>query len=110
MKTRSLLLSVFLILAVLILIGSGETKKKAYEAKENEELYGTWLNSEYYVSGDTPWPPAKIFINQMGHLIIMKMLGIKYIGGVQIPLQIAGMMRKETYGINSHVKYQLFRR
>ncbi len=66
MKTRSLLLSVFLILAVLILIGSGETKKKAYEAKEDEELYGTWLNSEYYVSGDTPWPPVKIIYKPNG--------------------------------------------
>ncbi len=45
MKTRTLIL-VFLIMAVLIIAGSCATGKKAYEAKEDEELFGTWVNLE----------------------------------------------------------------
>ena len=47
MKTRNLILSVILIFAVLVLLMSCATGKKAYVAKENEEIYGTWVNTEY---------------------------------------------------------------
>ena len=47
MKTRNLILSVILIFAVLVLLISCATGKKAYVAKENEEIYGTWVNTEY---------------------------------------------------------------
>ena len=47
MKTRNLILSVILIFAVLVLLISCAPGKKAYVAKENEEIYGTWVNTEY---------------------------------------------------------------
>jgi len=47
MKTRALLSILILLLAILIISGSCATEKKAYVAKENEELYGNWVNSEY---------------------------------------------------------------
>jgi hypothetical protein len=47
MKTRTLVSIVILVLTVLIIIGSCATSKKAYVAKEDEELYGTWVNPEY---------------------------------------------------------------
>ncbi len=46
MKIRKFI-SVFLIMAVLIIAGSCATGKKAYVAQEDEELYGTWVNPEY---------------------------------------------------------------
>ncbi len=46
MKIRTMIL-VALIIAVLIIVGSCATGKKAYVTKENEELYGTWVNTEY---------------------------------------------------------------
>jgi len=47
MKTRTYVSVMILVLAVLIIAGSCATEKKAYVAKENEELYGNWFNSEY---------------------------------------------------------------
>jgi len=47
MKTRTFVSILILVLAVLIIAGSCATKKKAYVAKENEELYGNWVNSDY---------------------------------------------------------------
>ena len=47
MKTRTFVSILILVLAVLIIVGSCATEKKAYIAKENEELYGNWVNSEY---------------------------------------------------------------
>ena len=47
METRKVTVILILVLAVLIILGSCATKKKAYVAKENEELYGNWFNSEY---------------------------------------------------------------
>jgi hypothetical protein len=36
-----------LVLSVLIIAGSCATGKKAYVAKEDEELFGTWINTDY---------------------------------------------------------------
>jgi len=47
MKTRTLVSILILILTVMVIAGSCATKNKAYVAKENEELYGNWFNSEY---------------------------------------------------------------
>ena len=47
MKTRALVSILILALAVVIIAGSCATEKKAYVAKENEELYGTWINEDY---------------------------------------------------------------
>jgi len=47
MRTRTLVSILILVLAVLIVVGSCATGKKAYVAKEDEELYGTWVNPEY---------------------------------------------------------------
>ena len=47
MKTRTVASILILVLAVLIITGSCATDRKAYVAKENEELYGNWFNSEY---------------------------------------------------------------
>ncbi len=47
MKARTIVSILILVLAVLNIAGSCATEKKAYIAKENEELYGNWFNSEY---------------------------------------------------------------
>ena len=47
MKTRTYVSILILVLAVLIIAGSCATGKKAYTAKEDEELYGTWINPDY---------------------------------------------------------------
>ena len=49
--TNKTLILVVLIMAVLIIAGSCATGKKAFVAKENEELYGTWVNKEYNNKG-----------------------------------------------------------
>ena len=50
MKTRTLVSISILVLAVLIIVGSCATGKKTYVAKEDEELYGTWVNPDYNYS------------------------------------------------------------
>ena len=47
MKTRTYVSILILVLTVLIILGSCATGKKAYVAKEDEELYGTWINTDY---------------------------------------------------------------
>ena len=47
MKTRTFVSILILVLAVLIVVGSCATGKKAYVAKEDEELFGTWINPDY---------------------------------------------------------------
>ena len=47
MKTRMFVLISFLVLGVLIVAGSCATQKQAYIPKPNEELYGTWVNTDY---------------------------------------------------------------
>ncbi len=47
MKTKTLVSILILVLAVLIIAGSCATGKKAYVAKEDEELFGTWINPDY---------------------------------------------------------------
>jgi hypothetical protein len=55
MKTRSLVSILILVLALLIVVESCATGKKAYVVKEDEELYGTWANSDYnYAAYATP--------------------------------------------------------
>jgi ABC-type antimicrobial peptide transport system permease subunit len=55
MKTRTFVSILILVLAVLIIAGSCVTGKKAYKAKDKEELYGTWVNPDY----DEVWIMAK---------------------------------------------------
>ena len=47
MKTRMLVTIFILLLAVLIIAGSCATQKQAYIPKPNEEIYGTWVNTDY---------------------------------------------------------------
>ena len=47
MKTRTYVSFLILVLAVLIIVESCATSKKAYIPQDNEELYGTWVNPEY---------------------------------------------------------------
>ncbi len=49
MKTKTVIVVLILIMAVLIIAGSCATEKKAYVAKDNEELYGTWVNKDYNI-------------------------------------------------------------
>jgi hypothetical protein len=51
MKSRTLLSILILILALLIVVGSCATGKKAYVVKEDEELFGTWINPDYNNTG-----------------------------------------------------------
>jgi hypothetical protein len=62
MKTRSLVSILILVLALLIVVGSCATGKKAYVAKEDEELFGTWINPDY----DASWIHAKIVVKPDG--------------------------------------------
>ncbi len=62
MKSRTLLSILVLVLALLIIAGSCATGKKAYVAKNDEVLYGTWINPEY----DEESFPAKIVIKPDG--------------------------------------------
>ena len=52
MKARTLVSILIFVLAILIIFGSCATGKKAYVAKENEELYGIWINKKYDVTGE----------------------------------------------------------
>jgi hypothetical protein len=47
MKTRTNLLSLVLFIAVLIVVGNIASGQDAYVVKEDEELFGTWVNPEY---------------------------------------------------------------
>ena len=47
MKARPLVSILILVLAVLIIVGSCATGKKAYVAMEDEEIYGAWHNPDY---------------------------------------------------------------
>jgi hypothetical protein len=51
-------------MALLIIAGSCATGKKAYVAKEDEELFGTWINSDY----DEVQISAKIIFDPNGVL------------------------------------------
>ncbi|MCK4829951.1 hypothetical protein KA005_80255, partial [bacterium] len=50
MEARKLISGVILPLAVLLLIAS--CAKKPYAAKEDEEIYGTWVNTSYGTTKD----------------------------------------------------------
>ena len=47
MKTRTFVSILILILAVFVIVGSSAKQKQAYIPKTNEELYGTWVNTDY---------------------------------------------------------------
>jgi hypothetical protein len=47
MKTRTFVSFLILVSAVLIIAGSCATQKQAFVPKTNEELYGTWVNTDY---------------------------------------------------------------
>jgi len=47
MKIRTLVLILILVLAALIIAGGYVTAQDAYVVKEDEELFGTWINTEY---------------------------------------------------------------
>jgi len=47
MKTRTAVSILILVLVVLIIAGSCATQKQAFVPKTNEELYGTWVNTDY---------------------------------------------------------------
>ncbi len=47
MKTGTLVSIIILVSALLIAISSCTKGKKAYIAKEDEELYGIWINTDY---------------------------------------------------------------
>ena len=55
MITRMYVSILILAFAVMVIVGSCATSKKAYISQENEELYGTWVNPEY----DEKWIMAK---------------------------------------------------
>lgn len=47
MKTRTIVSILILVLAVYIIVGSSAKQKQAYIPKTNEELYGTWVNTDH---------------------------------------------------------------
>ena len=47
MKTRTVASILILVLTVMVIAGSCATGKKAYVAKDDEELYGAWSNLGY---------------------------------------------------------------
>jgi hypothetical protein len=47
LKPRTLMSILILVFAMLIMMGSCATSKKAYVAKEDEELFGIWINFQY---------------------------------------------------------------
>ena len=48
MKARTSLVSIFILVSSLLIVaGSCATQKQAYIPKPNEELYGTWVNTDY---------------------------------------------------------------
>jgi hypothetical protein len=51
MKARTLASILILVLAILIIVGNCATGKKVYVAKEDEEIYGTWVNTDYNYTG-----------------------------------------------------------
>ena len=63
MKTRALASLLILVLAVLIIVVSCATGKKAPVVKEDEVLCGTWINTDY----DTMWKYGKIIIEPEGY-------------------------------------------
>jgi hypothetical protein len=62
MKTRTSVSILIIVLAVLIITGSYVTAQDAYVVKEDEELFGTWINTDY----DKMNKDAKIVIKPAG--------------------------------------------
>ena len=68
MKTKALVLSCFLCLAVLIVIGSCATMKSPDKMKY-EKFCGTWANQDYEPKPGIYTPYAKVIINPYGTII-----------------------------------------
>jgi hypothetical protein len=51
MKIRILVSILILVFAVLLVVGSCSTSKKAYVTKEDEKLFGIWTNPDYDETG-----------------------------------------------------------
>ena len=66
MKTRTLTLSVIIILAVHVFIGNYAIGEDDHVLTANEEIYGTWINPNYPKSGAKTWFPQKIIIKPGG--------------------------------------------
>ena len=47
MKTRTLVAILIVVIAVLVLVGSYVMAQDAYVLKEDEEIFGTWINTDY---------------------------------------------------------------
>jgi len=62
MKSRMLITNVILILAIFIFMGNYAIGKDDYVLTENEEIYGTWVNTNYPKSNTKSWFPQKIII------------------------------------------------
>jgi hypothetical protein len=62
MKTRMLISILFYTVTVLIIVGSCATSKKVYVLKEDEKIFGTWINPDY----DASWIYAKLVIKSDG--------------------------------------------
>ena len=63
MKIKVLLSILILVLAVSVIVGSGAKDKKTYIAKEDEELFGAWINPDYdeaYEGGKIIYQPDGI--------------------------------------------------
>ena len=65
MKTKTLVLILILTFTLLIIAGSCATQKQAYIPKINEELYGTWVNTDY--DGVRDEPPQKFIHYNWGY-------------------------------------------
>jgi hypothetical protein len=64
--------TVFLILALLLFIGStGVTAQEKYIPKENEELYGTWTNKQY--TGSSCVESQKMVVTAHGYKFYKQM-------------------------------------
>jgi hypothetical protein len=62
MKSRTFISILILVFVVMIIAGSCATGKKASVTKEDEVLFGTWINPDY----DTTWGYGKIIIKPDG--------------------------------------------
>ena len=66
MKTRTLITGVVVILAVLVITGNYAIGEDEYVLTDNEEIYGTWVNTNYPKSNVKSWFPQKIIIKPGG--------------------------------------------
>ena len=117
MKSRTLVSIVILVLAVLIIAGSCATQKQVYIPKSNEELYGTWVNTDYgikrsqklinYTWGYTEsfWLVTDQYVNHPCTFYIMdKWSGSEGIIWYKVTLQIKGNPSVRLYLVKINEK------